>query len=47
MRVARPLTEAVLVAEDVLVKKTHKGEDFELRLVESTVKSVRFDVEKE
>lgn len=33
--------------EDVLVKKTHKGEDFELRLVESTVKSVRFEVEKE
>jgi hypothetical protein len=32
--------------EDVLVKK-RKGPDFELKLIESTVKSVRFDVEKE
>jgi len=32
--------------EDVLLKK-RKGPDFELRLVESTVKSVRINVEKE
>jgi hypothetical protein len=32
--------------EDVLVKK-HKGPDFELKLVESTVKGTRINVEKE
>ena len=32
--------------EDVLVKK-RKGPNFELKLIGSTVKSVRFDVEKE
>jgi hypothetical protein len=32
--------------EDVLVKK-RKGPNFELKLVSSTVKSVRFDIEKE
>ncbi len=32
--------------EDVLVKK-RKGPDFELKLISSTVKSVRFNVEKE
>ena len=32
--------------EDVLVKK-RKGPDFELKLTGSTVKSVRFDIEKE
>lgn len=32
--------------EDVLLKK-RKGPDFELKLVESTVKSVRIDIEKE
>ena len=32
--------------EDVLVKK-RKGPNFELKLISSTVKSVRFDVEKE
>lgn len=32
--------------EDVLVKK-HHGSDFELKLVESTVKGTRLDIEKE
>ena len=32
--------------EDVLVKK-HRGPDFELKLVESTVKGTRLDIEKE
>jgi hypothetical protein len=32
--------------EDVLVKK-RKGPNFELKLVESTVKSVRINIEKE
>ena len=32
--------------EDVLLKK-HKGPDFELKLVESTVKGTRINVEKE
>lgn len=32
--------------EDVLVKK-HRGPDFELKLIESTVKGTRLDIEKE
>ncbi|MBP9593138.1 MAG: hypothetical protein KBE42_13775 [Steroidobacteraceae bacterium] len=32
--------------EDVLVKK-HHGSDFELKLVESTIKGTRLDIEKE
>ena len=32
--------------EDVLVKK-HHGSDFELKLVESTIKDTRLDIEKE